>query len=137
MQGQSNKKTADATQGAQLKKPSFARVFLTQLIALIIMSVLLSLRGSVEAYSALVGGLISIGPNWYFARWAFKYSGARAAGLVAGSFYRGEAGKFVFTVVLFAAVFAWLRPLNVMVLFLAYIFMMALNWMLVSRLLKR
>lgn len=136
MQAESNQNTADATQGAPLKKPSFARLFITQFTALLIITGLLWLYGNVVAYSAFVGGLISIGPNIYFARWAFKHTGARAAGLVVGSFYLGETGKFLLTAVLFAVVFVWLKPLNVMVFFSTYIFMMALNWMLALRLLN-
>jgi ATP synthase protein I len=75
-----------------------------------------------------MGGLISIVPNIYFARWAFRFSGARAARQITQSFYRGEAGKFVLTVVLFAMLFATVKPLNVVAIFLVYMFMMVLNW---------
>ena len=131
---QSNK---DAATGAQLNKPPLLRVFVAQILILLVISAAIFWVDSTAGISALVGGLISIGPNAYFARWAFRFSGAQAAGAVARSFYRGEAGKFVLTVVFFAAAFALLKPVNPVVLFLTYIFMMALNWILALRFFKR
>jgi len=127
----------DATTGAQLAKPPLVRLFVWQLLVLLVISTALLLMDSTIALSALVGGLISIGPNAYFARWAFRFSGARAAGNVARSFYRGEAGKFLSTAVLFAGAFALIKPINVVVMFLIYILMMALNWMMALRVINR
>jgi ATP synthase protein I len=73
------------------------------------------------ACSILLGGLISIGPNWYFARQAFRFRGALASPLVVRSFYFGETGKFVLTAAIFAVVFAVVRPLNAVALWLAFI----------------
>ncbi|MDG1772186.1 MAG: ATP synthase subunit I [Oceanicoccus sp.] len=131
---QSNK---DAATGAQLSKPPLTRLFVLQLLVLLVISAGLYFVDTTAALSALVGGLISIGPNAYFARWAFRFSGARAAGDVARSFYRGEAGKFLSTAVLFAGAFALIQPINPAALFLTYIFMMALNWILALRVIKR
>ncbi len=134
MEVQSNK---DAATGAQLSKPPLLRLFVLQLLVLLVISAGLLLLDTTAALSALVGGLISIGPNAYFARWAFRFSGARAAGDVARSFYRGEAGKFLSTAVLFAGAFALIKPINPAVLFLTYMFMMALNWILALQVIKR
>ena len=134
MEVQSNK---DAATGAQLSKPPLMRIFVWQLLVLLVISTALLFVDSTAALSALVGGLISIGPNAYFARWAFRFSGARAAGDVARSFYRGEAGKFLSTAVLFAGAFVLIEPINPAVLFLTYIFIMALNWILAQRVINR
>lgn len=134
MEVQSNK---DAATGAQLSKPPLMRLFVWQLLVLLVISTALLFMDSTAALSALVGGLISIGPNAYFARWAFRFSGARAAGDVARSFYRGEAGKFLSTAVLFAGAFVLIKPINPAVLFLTYIFIMALNWILAQRVINR
>jgi ATP synthase protein I len=131
------KKTASSQAGAQLSRPPIGRVFSIQIVVLLTIAAVLLVVNQMLAVSALLGGLISIGPNSYFARWAFRFSGARAAGNIARSFYIGEAGKFILTVVLFGATFAFVKPINPLVLFLTYIFMTALNWVLALRFLKR
>jgi ATP synthase protein I len=123
--------------GAQLARPPLLGIFVAQLTVLIIVSVALLLVDTTSAYSALLGGLIAIVPNAYFARWAFRYTGAQAVVEVARSFYRGEAGKFLLTALLFAAVFALVKPLNAVIVFLAYIVLIALNWMLALRYVNR
>lgn len=123
--------------GAQLAKPPLMMIFGLQIIVWLVVAAGLLLVDWLTAYSALLGGFIALVPNAYFARWAFRYSGAQAAVAVAQSFYRGEAGKFVLTAVLFASVFALVKPLNAGSLFLMYMFMVALNWILALSLLKR
>jgi ATP synthase protein I len=73
------------------------------------------------AYSALIGGLISAISNSYFALHAFKFSGARNANQVVKSFIRGEFGKIVITVVLFALSFTLITSLNELALILGFI----------------
>ena len=124
-------------QGAQLAKPPLLKIFGLQIIVWLMVSAGLLLSDWLTAYSALLGGFIALVPNAYFARWAFRYAGAQAAAAVAQSFYRGEAGKFILTAVLFASVFALVKPLNALSLFLMYVFMVALNWILALRLLQR
>lgn len=91
-----------------------------QMTVLLVLALMLSFKSVVLAYSALLGGLICIAPSAYFARFAFKYSGAKATVKVAQSFYLGEAGKFVLTAVLFAIVFIVVDPLNAGILFITY-----------------
>jgi ATP synthase protein I len=137
-QTQSNQVASDSNnEGAQLIKPPLLRIFVTQFLVLLVISTSMLMLDKTAALSALVGGSISIVPNMYFARWAFRFSGAKSAARVAQSFYRGEAGKFVLTAVLFASIFMLMRPLNAVVIFLTYIFMMALNWMLALRFINR
>jgi ATP synthase protein I len=137
-QTQSNQVASDSNnEGAQLVKPPLLRIFVTQFLVLLVISISMLMLDKTAALSALVGGSISIVPNMYFARWAFRFSGAKSAARVAQSFYRGEAGKFVLTAVLFASIFMLMRPLNAVVIFLTYIFMMALNWMLALRFINR
>lgn len=59
-----------------------------------------------------LGAGIAIAGSLYFALQAFRHAGARQAPQVVQSFYKGEAGKFVITVLLFAAVFAGVKPLQ-------------------------
>lgn len=121
----------------QLIKPALGKMLILQGLALLVTTGVLLWVDQLAAISALLGGLIAIIPNAYFAKWAFRYSGARAADKVAQSFYRGEAGKFILTSILFALVFIGVKPLNVLVIFVTYISMMALSWLLALRFIKR
>ena len=85
-------------------------------------------RGDVAGYSGLCGGLIAWLPNLYFAHKAFRFSGARAAQAIVRSFYAGEAGKLVLTAVLFALVFAGVKPLDAADLFGVFLLTQLVNW---------
>lgn len=116
-----------------IARPPLFKIYALQLLLLVMASVAVLFPFDwVEAYSVFAGGLISIGPNAYFARQAFRYSGALYAREISQSFYRGEAGKYITTVALFAGVFAALSPLNVLFLFLAYLAALLLNTLLVA-----
>lgn len=52
-----------------------------------------------------LGAGIAVAGNLYFVLRAFRYAGAASAQKIVQSFYRGEAGKFFITVLLFAVVF--------------------------------
>lgn len=122
--------------GAKIAKPPFLRIFASQLIVLVMVSAGLLFADGVLAYSVLLGGMISIVPNGYFATLAYRYSGARAATDVARSLYRGEVGKFVLTAIMFACVFVLVKPLSTAALFTMFILMTVLNWILVLRMSK-
>lgn len=85
------------------------------------------------AYSMLLGGLIYWIPNAYFTLYTFRFRGAQAAAIVLRSMYRGEVGKFMLTVVGFALVFTWVKPIEPIALFVTYIVMIFSQWILVSR----
>ncbi len=82
----------------------------------------------VIAYSILVGGLIYIIPNMYFAVHAFRFRGAQAAQHVLLGFYRGEVGKFLLSGVGFALTFTFVNPLDLIALFSAYISLNIIQW---------
>ena len=63
------------------------------------------LLGPNACKSAVLGGLVCIIPQAYFARKLFKYSGANAAKKIVGNFYKGEALKIFLSVLLFTLVF--------------------------------
>jgi len=112
-----------------LRRLPVFKVLRAQLTVVILISlVLLVWQGWAAGYSGLLGGVIAWLPNLYFAQKAFRYSGARAARDILKSFYAGEAGKFVLTAVLFALVFAGVKPLNAPTLFGVFILTQMVSW---------
>lgn len=82
------------------------RLFWVQLLATLVVSVIgLAMINKQASLSIIIGGLISILPNAYFARMLFRYSGAIVAQKIVKSFYQGEAMKLLLTFSLFALVF--------------------------------
>jgi ATP synthase protein I len=123
---------------AKLKKPKLMMMFIIQFLILlvIIASAWVLSASQLTLMSIGIGAGIFITPNAYFTYYAFRYAGARAAQQVAQSFYRGEAGKFILTTVLFAVSFAVVRPIDAVAVFAAYIFFMAVTWMLAWQITK-
>ena len=111
-------------QGAQGAK----RLLLCQLGWTVLLSTLaLLFLSRTAALSAVLGGLVSVVPNAYFARQLFQYQGARQARQIVNRFYKGEAMKLLLTVVLFAMVFKWATILP-LVFFLVYITTQMVFW---------
>jgi ATP synthase protein I len=77
--------------------------------------------GVVAGYSALLGGLIALVANLYFAYKAFRFFGARSAQAIVQSFWSGEMGKLILTAALFALVFVAVHPLQPLALFAGYV----------------
>ena len=106
---------------SNLKTPPVYKVTIAQLAATVFIAVIsLLISGIILAYSLLLGGLISAVPNSYFAFHAYRYQGARNAQNVVKGFIRGELGKIVMTVVLFALSFTLITSLNELVLILGF-----------------
>ena len=104
-------------------------VLLAQWVVLLLAAVVLwQWRGTVSGYSGLCGGLIAWLPNLYFARKAFRYSGARAAQAIVHSFYAGEMGKLILTAVLFALTFAGVKPLDAPAVFGVFLLTQSVSW---------
>lgn len=120
-----------AQPGAPIAKPPLVKLYGTQLSVLLAVVAGLLWIGAIDrtvASSALLGGLISIGPSYFFARQVFRFRGARFAPQIAQAFYVGETGKFLLTAAAFAAVFALVKPLDAAALLLAYAATTACHW---------
>ena len=120
-----------------IPRPPLRRVFGWQLLASLLISSALYLKSAVAGYSFLTGCLIQLVGNLYFARLAFRYMGARASRLAVQSMYRGETGKIVLMVAMFAIVFATLKPLNYLAVFAGYAVMHAMYLVLAAKLLQQ
>jgi ATP synthase protein I len=121
--------------GAEIARPPVHRITLAQLAVLFPLCLLLVALDKVFAYSALSGGLIAIVAQAYFAAVAFRWRGARSARAMARSGYAGEVGKFLLSVAGFAMVFAIVRPIDGLAVFVGYLAMLAIqitgSWLLV------
>lgn len=81
----------------------------------------------VAGLSAGAGAGIAIAGNAYFVLRAFSGAGKTPQQIVQG-FYRGEAGKFVITVLLFAMVFLRFRGVQAPWLFTGFILELLVAW---------
>jgi ATP synthase protein I len=100
-----------------------------QTLAVLLVSLVFFLtNGSKEGYSALLGGVISIVPNFVFASLAFRNAGASAAKEVLSDFFKGEALKLILVIVLFWVVFKTLDVIY-LPLFVTYALAIVLHWL--------
>ena len=76
--------------------------------------------GSISAYSLLLGGLISIIPNAYFANKMFRETGARAMERVVKRALAGEVVKIAMIGLGFGLVLTLVKPIDVLMLFLGF-----------------
>jgi ATP synthase protein I len=108
-----------------IQQPGFP-VLLVQAIVCLLVSLLFFLgKGLTAGYSALLGGMIALLPNAFFAYKAFRYFGARSARDIVQSIWSGAMGKWILTAVLFALVFVGIRQLDIAALFVGYLLAVA------------
>lgn len=112
----------------QLNKQGIVRLWLVQLAITFLLTVIIALFFNTKAaVSALLGGLVCIIPNAYFAYKVFTYQGARSAKLIVNSFYKGEALKIIISGILFTAVFVLCR-ITALAFFASYILILMTQW---------
>ena len=78
-------------------------------------------------YSVILGGLAFIVPNLIFVRFSLRTSTTGSSGSTLAWFYVGEAIKIVSTIIIFAAAFMWVAPLNIGLMFATYGFVLLMN----------
>ena len=86
------------------------------------------LAGKHAALSALAGAGIAVVGQAYFLFRAFRHAGATSAQQIVKNFYRGEAGKFVLTALLFAAVFIGFSEVDARWLFASFVLEQLVAW---------
>ena len=97
-------------------------ILLAQLLAgLVLAAIVWIWLGSEKAVPTLLGGLIGVVPNAFLAARLMSPRAASSAQSLLKAGWIGEAGKFVIAAVMFAAVFATLRPLHPEFLFAGFI----------------
>lgn len=101
--------------------PVFHVIRVQALMTLVVTLVCGGLSGVVAGYSGLLGSLIALLANVFFAYKAFRYFGARSSKAIVQSFWSGEMGKQILTAALFALVFVGVKPLQPVALFAGYL----------------
>lgn len=99
-----------------------------QLLVGIGLTLLALLKSTGAAVAMGLGAGIAIAGSLYFALQAFRHAGARDALQIVRSFYKGEVGKLLITVLLFAAVLNGVRPLEVGWLLTGFILEQLVVW---------
>ena len=82
-------------------------------------------HGVEAAYSALLGGMVSLVPDYYFVRRVFRRYTDRSPVEVAATWLRAEIVKMTLAVLMFAAVFAFIMAVNVLALLAGYLLVKA------------
>lgn len=104
-------------------------VLLWQVLVTLGLALVFLFVGTVEAYSAILGGLICVIPNAYLAGRLLLKSGAGDSRVFLRAAFTGEAIKLLLTGALFALVFKYVKPLNVLVLFVGFITAITIQWL--------
>lgn len=120
-------------QSNTIDKPAILRVMFQLFLLSGVVSLLVYGLRPVLGQSIMAGACLYIIPQSYFALYAFRFRGARASRLIAQSFYRGEVGKYVLTLVGFACVFNSPASWSVATVFAAYVIALMLGSVLQTR----
>ena len=120
-----------------ISTPPLYKVALYQTLILVTIGGFLAVGDVVLAFSVLVGGFIQIGPQAWFARQAFKYTGARQVDKVVRAMYLGESGKIVLTASLFVACFILWEQLNFLAVISTFIVMIPMQWFITAKVLRQ
>lgn len=107
--------------------PAFPVLVVQACVALLAGLILWLFQNPVAGYSGLLGGLVALVPNAYFAYRVYRYSGARSAQAIVREFYSGEAGKIILTAALFVLVWVGVKPLEATAVFAGYLAVLAVG----------
>jgi ATP synthase protein I len=107
------------------RQPGFPVLLLQAVVGLLVSLLFVTSKDQTAGYSALLGGLIALLPNAFFAYKAFCYFGARSTKDIVLSIWSGAMGKWILTAVLFALVFVGISQLDIAALFVAYLLSVA------------
>lgn len=122
---------------SKIPKPAVHRLIVLQvLITVLICGLCFGMGGELAAKSALLGGLVAIVPNAYFAWRAMRYNQTRSAAAVLGSMYAGELGKIALSAVMFALVFKFVETLAIKTFFIVFVLVLLTGALAAAKLLR-
>ena len=119
-----------------ISTPPIQRVALYQLLIFLPVCGIMSGFDVTLAGSIMVGGLIQIVPQAWYARQAFRYRGARQVNKIVRAMYWGESGKVILTAALFVTTFILWTQLNFLAVFCAFTVMIPVGWLITLKVLN-
>lgn len=122
-----SKKRPAAGKFTQLTRKKVIRIFQIQMAFTIAIAIAALLHSFVAAYSALLGGLLYLLPNAFFAWRVLSRQTDTPKGVLA-DMYIGEIWKMAISIFCFAAVFILVQPVSPFPLFLTFVLLQILNW---------
>lgn len=111
----------------KLARRKAIRIFQIQAVITLVIALVVLLHSVVAAYSALIGGVLYLLPNVFFA-WRVLGRQSHTPRSVLADMYIGEIWKMVISIGCFAAVFILVQPVSPFPLFLTFILLQVLNW---------
>lgn len=112
----------------RLNKHNIIRFWLVQLGLVFLLAVFCTVKFNLNSgYSVLLGGLVAIVPNAFFARKLFKHQGARAAKQIVSNFYKGEALKIILSIFFFTLIFIFCK-ITPLAFFASYVLVLLTHW---------
>ena len=105
------------------------RIIIIQCLITVCLTCMMLPIGKYEAISILSGCLTSSIPNSFLIWKVFHCQNNNTAQRIIKSFYQGEAGKFILTIVTFVLIFTLLPSINPLILISAFILMQVINWL--------
>ncbi len=120
---------------SSIQAPPVTQAIALQLAVLTVSSAMVLLfSGWMNAYSLLLGGLISALPNAWFTRRFFRHRGASKTRQIMRDFYTGKFVSLVMTGAGFILAFLYVEPLNTLVFFAGFILTHIVGLLLLARL---
>ncbi len=117
-------KTMLKTSTTQIK-----RIITLQFVASLVIALVCWLVDKSYGLSVLAGALIGSIANGYFAWKVFSKQKETESAQILTTYYGAEVGKIILTVMLFVAAFNAIKPLNVIALMCAYLFITMIPWL--------
>ncbi|MDX2422107.1 MAG: ATP synthase subunit I [Amphritea sp.] len=121
------KKRVPGAKFTQWTRAKVKRIFQIQMAVTLAIALAALLHSVVAAYSALIGGILYLLPNAFFA-WRVLGRQTNTPRGVLADMYIGEIWKMVISIFCFAAVFILVQPVSPFPLFLTFILLQVLNW---------
>ncbi|WP_299202936.1 ATP synthase subunit I [uncultured Amphritea sp.] len=121
------KKSVPGTKFTKWTRAKVKIIFQIQMAVTLVITLATLLHSVVAAYSALIGGILYLLPNVFFAWRVLGRQSETPRGILA-DMYIGEIWKMVISILCFAAVFILVQPLSPFPLFLTFILLQILNW---------
>ena len=124
---------------ARLKQSPVSGIVVAQFIATILASASFLIFGRIAALSALMAGVVCLIPSGFVLVMSLRAISPGETGLA--NAVRGEVGKFALSILLFALVFAFVKPLDAVAFFATFVVLQLCTaiapWLRARRMLKR